>query len=443
MNDDRILVDAFFDQPGLLAVRFVHRFGAASGSPRGAVSFAVDRKPDVSQGVSVGGLAGLAVAGLAVVVIGAVALNSCQGNSSGSSIATVNSARTAAFAVEKDDGQGWAARLDQLGDLMKPARADLLPWMQRALLDAPRELGRQGADRTWLRPRCSPKEETAYRRGQRLGETLAAAGGANDLALILDLPGPEAIAAAAGLATRWDPVIAIDNLPHPRGVVRTVQTLAAAVYWQPAFTASRATRPAIAPPVFVLEGDRLAPYTNQVDRFDNRSVTRLPDAAALRQLGVGKILYVRYPTVLAANGEADDLVDDLIAWTEAGIDVRHLDFNAVEAIPTDPGADDRTRNWVWTRYGWGHVMGKAAITSDDADARYRTQARPTIFRPQFSQDTVARASLDGGVGRQTQVMEALRPTSPSRASGSSAGHHHGSSSSGGSWSRSSGSHSSG
>ncbi len=433
MNDDRILVDAFFDQPGLLAVRFVHRSGA--------VAFAVGRRPDVSQGLSVGGLAGLAVAGLAVVVIGAAALNSCQGDSRRSSVATVHAARSAAFPVENDDGQGWPARIEQLADLMQPARADLLPWMQRALLDAPRELARQGADRTWLRPRCSSKEETAYRRGQRLADTLLAAGGADGLAIILDLPGPEAIAAAAGLARRWDPVLVIDNLPHPRGVVPTVQTLAAAVYWQPAWTAARTARVEPSPPVFVLEGDRLAPYLNQVDRFDNRSVARLPDAAALRRLGVARILYVRYPAVLGTNGESDDLVDDLVAWSEAGIDVRHLDFNAVEAIPTEAGADDRTRNWVWSRYGWGHVLGSAAISSDDADARYRTQARPTMFRPQFSQDAVARSSLDGGAGRRAQVVEALQPAP--RSGRSSTGHHHGSSSSGGSWSRSSGSHSSG
>lgn len=38
------------------------------------------------------------------------------------------------------------------------------------------------------------------------------------LALIVDLPGPEAVAFAAELSDTFDPVFLFDNWPHPRGV---------------------------------------------------------------------------------------------------------------------------------------------------------------------------------------------------------------------------------
>ena len=40
----------------------------------------------------------------------------------------------------------------------------------------------------------------------------------------------------------------------------------------------------------MLEGERLAPYHNEVDRLDNRSAAKLPDAAALKLLGVSRIV---------------------------------------------------------------------------------------------------------------------------------------------------------
>ena len=49
----------------------------------------------------------------------------------------------------------------------------------------------------------------------------------NGVAVIVDLPGPDSVAFAAGAASLFTPIFAIDNWPHPRGVVPAHLTLAA------------------------------------------------------------------------------------------------------------------------------------------------------------------------------------------------------------------------
>src|SRR5262249_8838076 len=156
----------------------------------------------------------------------------------------------------------------------------------------------------WLVPRCSSDDRAAYERGKHIAEVLIEAGMRADAAVILDLPGPHAVAAAAGMSVCFDPVFTFDNLPHPSGVVASAQTLGAVVYWRPQL-AWKTNRSPSAPALFVLEGDRLAPYRNQVDVFDNRSVAKLPSVAGFRELGVSHVLYIKEQR--GNVGEADDL----------------------------------------------------------------------------------------------------------------------------------------
>ena len=60
----------------------------------------------------------------------------------------------------------------------------------------------------------------AHRRGEALLLAAHREGACRtDVALVLDLPGPEAVAVAAALAPCFDPVFVFDNWPHPLGVV--------------------------------------------------------------------------------------------------------------------------------------------------------------------------------------------------------------------------------
>ena len=408
MSDTAILAAAFHDTPGLLAVRLTH-------PGQGAVAFATSRRPDSGGGKSSsGGCTGLIIAGVVATVVVFANIGGCSGDDAESAKPTISAAQTADVAGQSS----WAVEASTLGDDLAPRRSDLQPWAVRALLDVPRELSRRGpATGGWLAPACSPEDRLARDRAWRLAKALADTGQAADTAVILDLPGPQAVAAAAGMSGVFDPVFTSDSLPHPSGVVPSAQTLASALYWRPVFVAERGRRAADAGPCFILDGVRLAPYANEPDRFDNRTRARLPGPEALRALGVRRVLYLRPNR--GAVAEADDLNELFAALPAAGIEVRHLGLDAVEPEQPVERSANHASSWLWLRTGWGRGSGQP-----DPDTAYRTQPRPVM----------AMAALDGGATRRSSLLDALAahpPRTTSTRSGgswfrSSSSHHHGS-----------------
>src|SRR6185369_2349744 len=89
--------------------------------------------------------------------------------------------------------------------------------------------------RQQLYPVWSEPMRAANARGEALLDLAAAPGAPHDVALVLDLPGPQSVALAAALAPAFAPVFLFDNWPHPNGVVPAHQTLGAAVYERPLF----------------------------------------------------------------------------------------------------------------------------------------------------------------------------------------------------------------
>jgi hypothetical protein len=115
----------------------------------------------------------------------------------------------------------------------------------------------------------------------------------------------------------------------------------------------------------VLDRDRLAPYHDEPERFDNRYVVTLPSADALRSRGVQRVLYV----VPAGSEprEIDDLNARFVEYRQAGIEVRMLglgDLTLGEPLsdPQRPNARTEPRYywhgtpathwWFWNHYGW-------------------------------------------------------------------------------------------
>ncbi len=152
------------------------------------------------------------------------------------------------------------------------------------------------------------------------------------VALVVDLPGPESIAFAAGAAGMFDPVMLMDNWPHPRGVVRSHLALAAAAYFQPLFAKARATRKK-SPPMFILDRGRLASYTDDSTHFDNRFVAKLPSYARVKGEQLAHVLYVA-PTSRDTL-EMDDLNDDFVAMVAYGINVNMV---AADSFGPDPAS---------------------------------------------------------------------------------------------------------
>lgn len=180
-----------------------------------------------------------------------------------------------------------------------------------------------------LVPISNAAMETAFNQGKALASLLDDDPRARDVTVVVDLPGPEAVAFAAGASSVLDPVFLFDNWPHPRGVVPAHLTLAAAAYYQPLFANAKTTRPRGARPMFVLDRKRLASYTDDASQFDNRHTARLPSATNLVARGTKTVLYVS-PNAIDRY-ELDDLVDDFLAYQPANISLKVLPVTAFQS----------------------------------------------------------------------------------------------------------------
>src|SRR5439155_6545898 len=157
------------------------------------------------------------------------------------------------------------------------------------------------------------------------------------------------------------------------------------------FQRMRAERSGRAPPVFVLDRNRLARYTDEDTQFDNRYVARLPTAANLDALGVKRVLFVS-PSKSDMH-ELDDLKDDFVAFHDASIDVKVMPLTDLEAPPPSTaqrpayyyGGYPHTHFLFWPSYGWHTSRLPAPIQRAAPPARvsggaaYRPALRPTIF----------------------------------------------------------------
>lgn len=264
---------------------------------------------------------------------------------------------------------------------LEPARSELRPYYWPTLFEAPTAMPRQpieGESPTEpllkvLKPLFTSAMDQAYRQGRGLAALFEKA--PSDIAVALDLGGPETMAFAAGMAERFDPVFTFDNWPHPRGVVRSHNTLAAAAYYQPRFAKTKAARAADARPVFVMDRTRLAAYTDETKQFDNRYVAKLPPAQKLAALGVKKLLYV-VPTPQDVP-ELDDLNADFVEYEKAGVDVRMIAANdfgpdSVSASPDERQKLEQAGDWPPYYYGGDEGAGEGFwVDYGDWDSAYK------------------------------------------------------------------------
>jgi hypothetical protein len=358
------------DKPGIIGARWWQR--------------SLENAPDVSRRQAVQGMlvAGGVVAGLALVA-GVIA-----GSSSSSSSSSSEDYRTeskSSLEMQKEFGWSFGATtetltfdgvskrafdrgaLPRLPDDLRPARPEHARFYVPTLFQSPAALPRQTPRedtspptplKDVLAPISTPAMDVAYKRGQALASLFKGASPA--AAVIVDLPGPEAVAFAAGAASVFDPVFLLDNWPHPRGVVPAHRALAAAVYYQPLF--AKHSAPSNAPPLFVLDRQRLSPYADDTSQFDNRHLARLPNAAALKALGYKRVLYV---APLGTDKDLDDINDDVVLYASNGLEVRLAGADAFAPDPSLPpvpsdedwppyyygGAPD-SHLWFWTDYPW-------------------------------------------------------------------------------------------
>jgi hypothetical protein len=115
--------------------------------------------------------------------------------------------------------------------------------------------------------------------------------------VMLDLPGPASVEAAAWLvsAAERQPVCTFDNWPHPRGVLRAELTLAELLRWASTVAEARTRLRDTSPPLWICDSGRLGNAPGSPRQFDNRYYlddSILPGAELLRRHGIRRLVYV-------------------------------------------------------------------------------------------------------------------------------------------------------
>ena len=182
------------------------------------------------------------------------------------------------------DSQGtvnWSGYLDP-SLLLKAYQPKDPRWQPYVVPTLVQSLGQQSL-RGQIVPVYSNRMEEAYARGLGMRDVISKSKNGPNTMLIVDLPGPEAVAFAAALADVADPVIDFDNWPHPLGVVPSQATLGALLYYADEVAKKADKRPNPAPAVLILDSNRLTPYTDEDNQFDNRYLAKLPPPTASRR----------------------------------------------------------------------------------------------------------------------------------------------------------------
>lgn len=186
-------------------------------------------------------------------------------------------------------------------------------------------------------PVFTPAMRTAYSRGLGMREILQKTKNPETTMIVVDIPGPEAVAYAAAIADVADPVITFDNWPHPLGVVKSHETLGAMLYYAAEVSAKAAKRPANAPGVLVLDANRIAADVDPDTQFDNRYVAKIPTADKLQGMKTTNVIYA-VPDK-GVTTERDDLNDDFASYKEKGINVSMIALSDFTPDPKEQQAD--------------------------------------------------------------------------------------------------------
>lgn len=236
--------------------------------------------------------------------------------------------------VDVDGSGDWRGHVTTLAQDLATAAA-YQSWQVPTLLQMPWLPVNQS-----LAKALRPLNDAAMAKGWQIGRGMAHLVGQlpappMDILLVVDLPGPQAVAVAAALADRLTPVWVLDGCPHPLGVVPWHRTLGALLYLLPELRRQAARRPPQAPPMLILDGQRLADYRDEATQFDNRSLGRLPQIGQLQAAGIRRLLLLTEQI-----RDRDDLNDQLQALAQHGLDIRLI--NAADfagpwrEIPGDP-----------------------------------------------------------------------------------------------------------
>ncbi|HEY3357588.1 MAG TPA: hypothetical protein VGQ83_30330 [Polyangia bacterium] len=210
---------------------------------------------------------------------------------------------------------------------------------------------------TKMGPVVDPAMQEAYARGGSIAhDLLPATEKANTTLMVIDLPGRQAVAMAAGMSDTANVVMTFDNWPHPIGVVPSQETLGAMLYYASEIEANKAKVKPDAPTVVVLDSLRITPYTDSDKQFDNRYMAKMPEAAQLSAQGITNLLYITPDRTV--ERELDDLNELFVDYKKASVNVALMPASDLQkaqepekkTITTETG---QKREVVYYRYYYG------------------------------------------------------------------------------------------
>jgi hypothetical protein len=250
--------------------------------------------------------------------------------------------------------------------------------------------------RDQIMPISTPDMTEAYARGRAVGEDfIRNAENSRETALIVDLPGRDAVAFGAGVADAGRLVTTFDNFPHPLGVTPSHETLAAMLFYAGEVDAKQSSLNTDAPPVFLLDSNRLANYTDADSQFDNRYLAKLPSREKLQERGVKNVLYITPDR--ARTEELDDLNEDFVAYREGGLGVAMLPLSDFTPGETASDTGERRHHYgghpmflPFFFYSYPFYSPRAGFARGNA----ASLARPPLAPPRFT--PVARPTLFSG-----------------------------------------------
>jgi hypothetical protein len=145
---------------------------------------------------------------------------------------------------------------------------------------------------------------------------------------ILDLPGPASVAVAAWLVESLgcQPVCTFDNWPHPRGLLRAEDTLAALLRWASTLADNRWQLTPTSPPLWICDSERLGSRTGKPGEFDNRYYlddSVLPGVRMLSANGIRRVVYVTLSEPEIPTLDLEAYFAELLA---AGLPIDHVDL---------------------------------------------------------------------------------------------------------------------
>jgi hypothetical protein len=223
---------------------------------------------------------------------------------------------TSAKSPDQENFEAWAPA----GSLWSPwAKPVLFTWTSAALspsTGAPVTFDVSWAPSPWQE---SVEVTTGYREAPAQPERRPAA---ELTAVVLDLPGEEALRAALALAVAgYRPVPLFNCCAGSNSTVPVERIVARLAEGAPRLAALEL--PAAAPPAFVLDADRMR-GTPSPGVFDNRwrvFPQDFPSGNVLRSHGVRRALHVRRGTDVP-----EDLRHVLLAWREQGLRLEQVDL---------------------------------------------------------------------------------------------------------------------